>query len=197
MTKLDPKFIVNLKGKDFVTYEGLLDLAHQLGLKSISTELIQIPSKENDYLAIVKATARTEEKSFEGIGDCDNKSSNSMIAVHKVRMAETRAKARALRDLTNIGITAVEELGDEGPIDNSSNKQYRNETPKKRQAKPSKSQNSDKLKPISPEEVVQLRKLIELKGANEKSILGFNKVSKLEEITKGQLDGVKRFLSNK
>jgi len=27
MTKLDERFIVNLQGKSFVTYEGLLDLA--------------------------------------------------------------------------------------------------------------------------------------------------------------------------
>lgn len=29
MASINEKFIVNLKGKDFVTYEGLLDLAHQ------------------------------------------------------------------------------------------------------------------------------------------------------------------------
>jgi hypothetical protein len=112
MSKIDPKFIVDLKGKQFVTYEGLLDLAHQEGLIGITTELIQIPSEINNYLAIVQAKATTKDKSFMGIGDCDNKSANSMIAPHKIRMAETRAKARALRDLTNVGMTAIEELGE-------------------------------------------------------------------------------------
>lgn len=111
MSKIDERFIVNLQGKQFVTYEGLLDLAHQEGLIGIETELIQIPTKDNDFLAIVQAIATTKDKKFMGIGDCDNLSANRMIAPHKIRMAETRAKARALRDLTNIGMTAIEELG--------------------------------------------------------------------------------------
>lgn len=117
MSKIDSKFIINLKGKDFVTYEGLLDLAHQDGLISIRTELIQIPTEDNNFLAIVKAVASTDKGVFEGIGDADNKSVGSNIAVHKIRMAETRAKARALRDLTNVGMTALEEMGgdDETP----------------------------------------------------------------------------------
>lgn len=124
MANIEEKFIVNLQGKQFITYEGLLDLAHQKGLTAISTELIQIPSKDNDFLAIVKATAITKDgHRFDGIGDADNKSVGSFIAVHKIRMAETRAKARALRDLTNVGMTAIEELSDEDRKDNQSTTQ--------------------------------------------------------------------------
>lgn len=126
MSKVDDKFIINLKGKDFITYDGLLDLAHQKGLTGIETELIQIPSKENGFLAIAKARAKTKDGHiFEGIGDADDKSiSNQYVAVHKIRMAETRAKARALRDLTNVGMTAIEEMADEEedkPTNTSSN----------------------------------------------------------------------------
>ncbi len=118
MANIDKKFIVSLQGKEFVTYEGLLDVAHQLKLSSIETELIQIPSSENGNQCIVKAVVKTEDgKQFEGYGDADPTNVNRMIAKHSIRMAETRAKARALRDLTNIGMTALEELGDSEEVD--------------------------------------------------------------------------------
>lgn len=119
MAKINEKFIVNLKGKDFVTYEGLLDLAHQEGLISIETELLQIPSKENGETAIVKAIAKTKDRIFIDIGDASPNSVNGMIRPHIIRMASTRAKARALRDLTNVGMTAIEELGDDSEIINN------------------------------------------------------------------------------
>lgn len=107
--KVNERFIVELQGKKFVTYEGLLDTAHQLGLIKIETELVK--SEENQ--AIFKATAKTEDKTFTGYGDADSTNVNKLIGKHLIRMAETRAKARALRDLTNIGMTAIEELGAE------------------------------------------------------------------------------------
>ncbi len=112
MASINEKFIVNLKGKDFVTYEGLLDLAHQKGLISIDIELLQIPSKENGMVAIAKATAKTDKSTFVDIGDAGPNSVNGMIKAHIIRMASTRAKARALRDLTNVGMTALEELAE-------------------------------------------------------------------------------------
>jgi hypothetical protein len=116
-SKIDEKFIVNLQGKDFVTYEGLLDVAHQLKLSSIETELIQIPSSENGNQCIVKAVVKTEDgKQFEGYGDASPNNVNRNIAPHLIRMAETRAKARALRDLTNIGMTAFEELAESDEV---------------------------------------------------------------------------------
>lgn len=117
MAELNKEFVVDLKGKEFVTFNGLMDLAHQMKLKSITTELIQVPNEDNGNQCIMKAVATTEDgKVFEGYGDADPTNVNRMIARHLIRMAETRAKARALRDLTNVGMTAIEELGgDEEP----------------------------------------------------------------------------------
>lgn len=117
MASIDKKFIVTLQGKEFVTYEGLLDVAHQMKLKSIKTDIVQLPNEENQYLCIMKAIAVTEDgKEFHGYGDASPNNVNKNIAPHLIRMAETRAKARALRDLTNIGMTALEELGDDNEV---------------------------------------------------------------------------------
>jgi hypothetical protein len=106
------EFIVNRQGKDFVLYAGLLDQAHREGLKRISTTLLQAPTQENGQMAICRAEVETEKGVFSGIGDASPDNVGRMIAMHTVRMAETRAKARALRDAINVGVTAFEELGD-------------------------------------------------------------------------------------
>jgi hypothetical protein len=109
---LDPRFIKNLKGKDFVLYNGLLDLAHQIGLKSIQVEAVQYPTKDNGSEGICKATVvSVDGRTFTEIGDASPKNVNTLISVHVLRMAATRAKGRALRDFTNIGMTCLEELG--------------------------------------------------------------------------------------
>src|SRR5229473_7791123 len=106
------EFIVNRQGKDFVLYAGLLDQAHREGLKRINTTLIQAPSDENGQMAIVHAEVETEKGVFSGIGDASPQNVGRMIAPHLIRMSETRAKARALRDAINVGVTALEELSD-------------------------------------------------------------------------------------
>ncbi len=107
---INEKFIINLQGRSYVTYEGLLDLAHQKNLKSLEVEIIQIPTEENNMTAICKAIATTDEERFQDIGDASPKSVNNALVPHLIRMASTRAKARVLRDLTNVGMTAIEEL---------------------------------------------------------------------------------------
>lgn len=103
---------VNIKGKQHPTYAGVLKKAHEEGLKEIRTELLQAPLEVNNYMAIVHARVTTERGVFEGIGDATPKNVNSMIAPHIVRMAETRAKGRALRDALNIAEALAEELGE-------------------------------------------------------------------------------------
>jgi hypothetical protein len=111
--KLDERFIKTIEGRDFVLYSGLLDLAHQKGLLKIEVEPLQYPTKENGYFAICKATAASKfGEIFIDAGDANPANRNSKVAKHLLRMASTRAKARALRDMTNIGLTALEELGD-------------------------------------------------------------------------------------
>ncbi|MBM4295776.1 MAG: SWIM zinc finger family protein [Deltaproteobacteria bacterium] len=111
--RLDERFVRNIEGKDFVLYAGLLDLAHQKGLVSLETEILQFPAKENNYMAIVKAYAESKVgESFADVGDADPFNCNAKVAKHLLRMASTRAKARCLRDYTNIGMTCLEELGD-------------------------------------------------------------------------------------
>ena len=107
------EYMIERQGKRFVLYAGLLEEAHSRGLRSIETELLQVPASSNGEVAIVKAVVRTEEGKFGGIGDASPENVNRAIAPHLIRMAETRAKARALRDAINVGVTAFEELGGE------------------------------------------------------------------------------------
>jgi len=107
------EYMIERQGKRFVLYAGLLEEAHSRGLRSIETELLQVPDPGNGEVAIVKAVVRTEDGKFTGIGDASPENVNRNIAPHVIRMAETRAKARALRDAINVGVTAFEELGGE------------------------------------------------------------------------------------
>ena len=111
--KLDERFITNIKGKDFVLYAGVLDLATQKGLLKLEVELLQFPTKENGNEAICRAVAESKTgEVFSDIGDANPNNCHSMIAKHLIRMASTRSKARCLRDMCNISIVAVEELAD-------------------------------------------------------------------------------------
>jgi len=100
-------------GKQYVLYAGLLEEAHARGLKGIDTELLQIPEPDNDNVALVKAVVEMGDgKTFSGIGDASPENVGRNIVPHIIRMAETRAKARALRDAVNVGATSLEELSD-------------------------------------------------------------------------------------
>jgi|3_EtaG_2_1085321.scaffolds.fasta_scaffold26176_3 hypothetical protein len=119
MAKVKPDFIIELRGKQYITYEGLLDLAHHNGLKSITTELISYQGVGKEAVVRAVAVRRSEaeggESSYTGLGDASPQNVGKGIAMCTLRMAETRAKARALRDFNNVGMCAVEELPPDEP----------------------------------------------------------------------------------
>ncbi len=72
-----------------------------------------VSSDENKNTAICKATVRTiDGKIFTDLGDASPENCNTRVAKHIIRMSSTRAKARALRDCSNVGITAIDEICD-------------------------------------------------------------------------------------
>ena len=111
--RLDERWIIEIEGREFVKYPGLLDLAHQKGILKIDVDPLQYPTKENGQFAICKANivSRTGE-SFTDVGDANPDNCSSKVKKHLLRMASTRAIARALRSFTNIGMTCLEELAE-------------------------------------------------------------------------------------
>lgn len=112
---LQPDEYANLKGKQHPLYRGVLREAHANGLLELSVKLIEAPTAENGQTAICEATAvfpgDGRERIFTEIGDCNERNCTPMIAAHRIRMAATRAKGRALRDALGIGEALVEEMG--------------------------------------------------------------------------------------
>jgi len=141
--KLDERFITTIENKDFVLYAGLLDLAHQKGILKIDVDPIQLPTKENDHMAICRAIVISKSgEVFSDVGDATPQNCHPRVAKHLLRMASTRAIARALRSMTNVGMTALEEIGDFGDIIDV--KQEDRSTRKVPQAAPKKIARADK-----------------------------------------------------
>lgn len=180
------EYIITRQGKEFVLYEGLLDEAHQQGLRRISTTLIQVPHDDNGNMAVVAAEVETEKGSFSGLGDASPLNVNRMIQPHLLRMAETRAKARALRDAVNVGVTAVEELGDLDEPSNGATPQGAYAEPGTREtAEPYRTDfpKASPYKPASANQLATIAKLSRLLGQAEEPGDGMTSAEASERIT--------------
>ena len=125
--KISQQFIVRIAIKndsgavtghrEFIAYAGLLAVAHEIGLDAIDTTIEEMPTAANGNVAVVRAVAKGKPGTFTGIGDASPANVSRKVARHLLRVAETRAKARALRDLTNINMAALEELGGDDDLE--------------------------------------------------------------------------------
>lgn len=147
--QLDEKFILKINGREFVKYEGLLTAAHEKGIERLEVTPIQYPTEENGNEAICKAVLTSKGgEVFADIGDANPKNAGKLVSAHILRMASTRAKARCLRDFTNVGLTALEELGEMNEEDKGNGNGNGRQTFKQR--KPQTSQGTSNVKPIKP-----------------------------------------------
>ena len=116
------EYKIQRQGKTYVLYLGLLNEVHEKFVRfSIETELIAPVAQDKP---IVKATfyGWDPEKpeggppsvKTSGLGTGGRKGDEKSPAARTapLEMAETRAKARALRDAVNVGETAFEELSE-------------------------------------------------------------------------------------
>lgn len=120
--------VIDVKGRNFIKYGGLVSMGHEyatmLGgflsqtcyeLKQISDENLSKAVVHVQYSIVQKVDTPAGPKmitlcSYDGTGDASTKSTDKFIWPHLDRMAETRAIARALRVMTDIGMTSYEEL---------------------------------------------------------------------------------------
>ncbi|SRR6266567_3063549 len=101
--------LVTIQGKAFIRYCGLLQMAQQRGLVSLTAEW----TYNDTELSLAHAVAIfADGRRFEESGDASPANCTRMVAGHFRRVALTRAKARVLRDALGIDLVAVEELAE-------------------------------------------------------------------------------------
>jgi len=160
--KLDERFITEIEGNEFVKYPGLLDLGHQKGILKIEVDPIQIPTKENANFAVCKATVVSKAgETFIDIGDAKPQNCSSRVAKHLLRMASTRAIARALRSYTNIGMTCLEELADFNDVLGNDYRKGKFKVPKKPASKTKVSDQQGKDTPKTDTRKPKAKKAVE------------------------------------
>lgn len=100
-------YVVQIHGRPFVKYAGLLYLAHQRGLMKLEARLASV----TDTVALAEATATfADGRVFSEAADATPKNTSAQVAMHFPRCALTRAKSRALKDALGITMVALEEL---------------------------------------------------------------------------------------
>lgn len=101
------EYLVDIKGKQHILFAGLLAMAHDHGLMTLSADFISVTAD----LALARATAIfSDGRSFTEAADATPGNVGPQVKLHFARMALTRAKARCLRDALNIHKVSAEEV---------------------------------------------------------------------------------------
>lgn len=118
------KFIITIGNKgggtEAIKVDGLIALAHEKGVKSMKTRIVQYPSQENQWTCIAATTIigydwnpvteKVEEVEYEDFADANASNCGSMTKNAYIRMASTRSVGRVLRKYTNIDMVCSDEI---------------------------------------------------------------------------------------
>lgn len=85
-----------------VSYEEFLGLARDEGVIGLDVVVVQGPRDDNGQCAVVVATARTAHGGFSAIGEASPATAPARWGPFLTTLAELRAKARALREVTGL-----------------------------------------------------------------------------------------------
>lgn len=114
----DPRYLRTINGRRFILYAGLIELAKRSSLISLEVEIQQFPSEANGHTAVARSTAvLANGRKASDIGEANPLNLDSRVVIFPLSLAATRSKARCLRNLLGVSMTAIEELKDfEGVI---------------------------------------------------------------------------------
>lgn len=114
--EIDNKYIIEIKGKKYITFNGLLEEGYKQGLTDLRITELQVDWEKKSAYCI--AACKIGEKEVMAAGSGTQENCNSMVEDHFVEMAQTRAYARCLRTILNIDMVALDELKEKAPEGN-------------------------------------------------------------------------------
>lgn len=95
--KIDKKYIVSIQGKDFITYNGLLEYAKTQFGGIEKKEIVELIVSEDKKAASARVRVTMKEgQVFEDVGTCTPENVKA-VKVYPEELAVTRAYSRALR----------------------------------------------------------------------------------------------------
>lgn len=116
------KFVITIGkgGTEAIKVDGLIALAHEKGIKSMKTRILQYPSQDNQWTCIAATTVigydwnpvtkEVQEVEYEDFADANPSNCGAMTKSSYIRMASTRSVGRALRKYTNIDMVCSDEI---------------------------------------------------------------------------------------
>ena len=160
-------------------------------------------------MATVTIEKEGQEKVFTGIGDAAPNSVAPAMLNCLIRMAETRAKARALRDAVNVSVSAFEELGEDDSQPTSKPQYPEGEYTCGRKTKPVPNRiayiptrpnyesRDSEIGKATPQQVGAIRSLCQKQGVDPDTLSQEKYQSLLTDITSSQASDLIRSLNQK